>query len=293
MWLEPSSPTGAGSGCAAVADDSPTLLRLRDDAWQRYWLYRPARAPARCARVLVSVHGISRNAAAHARALAGVADALGCVLIAPHFSRSRFPDYQRLGRPGRLGAGGRADLMLMRIVDEVRARLGLALQPFGLLGHSGGAQFAQRFALVHARHLAGYALSAPGSYAWPDPARRFPHGLSASARFPDLRIDLDAALRQPGLLLVGGLDVERDPALRQGARIDARQGCTRVERAQRYIAALNQRAAQHGVVARVRQVVVPDCAHGFSSLAYAPLWRSEVLQHFRAAFDGGGASSGA
>jgi pimeloyl-ACP methyl ester carboxylesterase len=285
MWPEPSLPFSAVGCCAASADDGPTLLRLRDDAKQRYWLYCPAHAPARFAPVLVSVHGISRNAAAHARALAGVADALGCVLVAPHFSRRRFPDYQRLGRPDRLGIGGRADTMLLRIVDDVRARLGLAPQPFGLLGHSGGAQFAQRFALVHARHLAGYALSAAGSYAWPDRTRRFPHGLAMSPRFADLQPDLDATLRLPGLLLVGGLDIERDPALRQGARIDAEQGRTRLERAQRFIASMRQRAAERGSVARLRPVIVPDCAHGFSALAQAPLWRSEVLQHFRAAFE--------
>lgn len=172
-----------------------------DDPKQRYWVGAPRgwrKARGAPAGLLVSVHGISRNAAAHARTLAALADELDLVLVAPHFSRSRFPDYQRMGRAGRLGPGGRADHMLLRIVQAVRSEFGLAAQPLLLMGHSGGAQFALRFALVHPAQVAAYALSAPGSHCWPDTGRRFPHGAAASRDFPDLRPDLHALLRRPG-----------------------------------------------------------------------------------------------
>lgn len=258
----------------------PELRRLRDDPLQRYWVSRP-RHGQQCAPagLLVSVHGISRNAGAHARALAALADELGLVLVAPHFSRSRFPDYQRMGRPRRLGAGGRADQMLLRIVRAVRAEFGLPAQPFLLVGHSGGAQFALRFVLVHAAQVAGYALSAPGSYCWPDMALRFPLGAAPSRAFPDLRPSFEALLRCPGLVLVGARDVERDDALRQGQRIDAQQGHTRIERAQRWVAAIQKCAAERGLAAAVTLHTVAGCGHDFSELARSPAWQGTLHQH--------------
>ncbi len=271
---------GKGGGLGAPL---PELRRLHDDPLQRYWISRPRRPagqPGTAAGVLVSVHGISRNAGAHARALASLADEFGLVVVAPHFSRSRFPDYQRMGRPRRLGAGGRSDQMLLRIVHAVRAEFGLPEQPFLLMGHSGGAQFTLRFALAHAAQVAGYVLSAPGSYCWPDTTRRFPHGAAPSRAFPDLQPSLAALLQRPGLVLVGANDVERDDALRQGERIDTEQGRTRTERAQRWVAAMREHAAHEGVSTPVTLHTVAGCGHGFSELACAPAWRSALRTHF-------------
>jgi pimeloyl-ACP methyl ester carboxylesterase len=261
---------------------APWLHRLEDDPKQRFWVHLPLNA---CGSrrvpvgLLVSVHGISRNAQAHARALAPLADQLGLVLVAPHFSRRRFPDYQRMGRAGRLGPGGRADHMLLRIVRAVRSRHGLPALPLLLMGHSGGAQFALRFALVHAEHVAAYALSAPGSYCWPDTGRRFPHGAAASRRFPDLQPDLAALMQRPGLVLVGAQDVERDDALRQGDRIDALQGRTRLERARRWVAAMQQGAAARGLAAPLTLHAVAGTGHDFSELARSATWLAALKAH--------------
>lgn len=269
----------AGNGCGDALP-VPELRRLHDDPLQRYWVSRPRPGQQGTpAGLLVSVHGISRNAGAHARALAALADELGLVLVAPHFSRSRFPDYQRMGRPRRLGAGGRADRMLLRIVHAVRADFGLPAQPFLLVGHSGGAQFALRFALAHAAHVAGYVLSAPGSYCWPDMALRFPLGAAPSRAFPDLRPSFAALLRRPGLVLVGARDVERGDALRQGQRIDAQQGHTRIERAQRWVAAMQQCAAERGIAAAVTLHTVAGCGHDFGELARSQAWHGPLRQH--------------
>lgn len=281
---------GATSRTGSWQDDcsrpSPELRRLDDDPLQRYWVSAPRewharRSPPR--GLLVSVHGISRNAGAHARALATLADELDLVLLAPHFSRSRFPDYQRMGRPGHLGPGGRADQMLLRIAQGVRKEYDLGTQPLLLMGHSGGAQFALRFALTHAAQVAAYVLSAPGSYCWPDRSRRFPHGAAPGHRFPDLRPDLAALLQRPGLVLVGERDVERDDALRQGERIDALQGRNRIERAHHWVAAMQQCAEQMGVVAPVTLHAVANCGHGFSEMARSRDWCATLHRHFESA----------
>jgi pimeloyl-ACP methyl ester carboxylesterase len=247
---------------------APARLRLADDPEQRYWLYVPpaARARGEHAPLWVSVHGISRNAAAHLRSLAPWAERIGCVVLAPHFSRTRFPDYQRFGRPGRMRAGGRADLMLLRIVGEVQAQWGLRRAPMYLMGHSGGAQFVQRFVLVHGPHVARCVLSAPGSYAWPDPTRRFPFGTAPNPAFDDLCPRLHDLLRVPALVAVGQADEARDAALRQGERIDRQQGRTRLERARRFVATAAALAAEQGLPAPAALAVLPGSGHAFSEV---------------------------
>jgi pimeloyl-ACP methyl ester carboxylesterase len=251
-----------------VLAGEPLRARLAADPAQRFWLLVPAAARARGeqAPLWVSVHGISRNAQAHLRSLAPWAERVGCVLLAPHFSRTRFPDYQRFGRPGRLGAGGRADLMLLHIVAEVQALLGLRQAPIHLMGHSGGAQFVQRFVLAHGERVARYVLSAPGGYAWPDAARRFPFGAAQSRHFGDLRPQLQHLLRVPGLVAVGQADRRRDSSLRQGERIDLEQGRTRLERAQRFVQMLATLAADQGLPAPASLVVLPGSGHAFSEV---------------------------
>lgn len=299
--LDPDSRTGAcattctvGAGASAIAAGDPRpppeLRRLPEDQRQRYWVSGPLRRSdgAGPSGLLVAVHGISRNAAAHARALAPLADELGLVLVAPHFSRSRFPDYQRLGRPGRIGPGGRADAMLLRIVDAVRHEFGMPRRPFLLTGHSGGAQFALRFAVTHADHVCGYALSAPGSYCWPDEALRFPAGVGPGRAFPDLRPTLGALLRLPGLVLVGSRDERRDEALRQGTRIDALQGRTRIERARRWVAAMQACSGREGTEVAVRLQTIEGCGHGFGELARSGDWSRALGRHLAVCLGGAG-----
>lgn len=270
----------------ASAADTPASgerRRLADDPLQPYWLFVPESASARGADapLLVCIHGISRNAGAMARGFMPWARRLGCILVAPHFSARRFPDYQRLGRTARLGPGGRADLTLMRIVHEVRATLGLECVPWFMFGHSGGAQFVQRFVLVHPREVARYALSAAGSYAWPDANRPFPFGCGPSPHFADLRPDLDALVHIPGLVLVGTHDDARGASLRQGPRIDSVQGATRRERAERYVAAVNRHARSAGAAPPLGLQLLLGCGHGLSdALAEGELAKKVVTHLF-------------
>ena len=78
---------------------SRTVIRPIDTVPDFQYL---ARVPARPdpARVLVVVHGISRNAPFMLRCLAESAEATGYTLLAPVFSQRTYGDYQRLGREG-------------------------------------------------------------------------------------------------------------------------------------------------------------------------------------------------
>lgn len=249
--------------------------RLLDDASQAYWWWAPDGPLPPDTPLLVAVHGISRNAGALARAFVGPASHHRVVLLAPHFSRKRFPDYQRLGRPDRLGCGERADHMLDRIVAELRARLGLSPTPLHLFGHSGGAQFTLRYLLTQPANVRRYVLSAAGAYAWPCEATAFPFGWGRSKRFADVTVDAPAVLALAGRVFVGDRDVERQASLRRGGRVDRQQGVTRVERALRWVEAM-RRLAQQDVVGDLGCELLADCGHGFSECAARGklAWRS-------------------
>lgn len=251
--------------------NTPALQRLRLHPRAACWLQAPPPAPPQAPAEsppaappwVVVVHGLSRNAGSLARAFAPLAWQAGAVLLAPHFGRRSFPDYQRLGRPGHLGAGGRADEALHQMLDAAQQHLGQAVGPLLLFGHSGGAQFVQRYALLHPGRVARYALSAPGSLAWPTSGKRFPLGWAPHRTDPSRRPDADTLLRRPGLLLVGEADEQRSASLRQGPRIDAEQGPTRRARAEHYAALLAAQAQARGLPPPLRLELLPGIGHSF------------------------------
>ncbi len=239
------------------------LCRLVADPEQEYYLFEPARVELG-APIVVCVHGSSRNAAEHARCFAPLAAAHRAVLVAPLFAADRFPDYQRLGRNGR---GMRADLMLERIVDEVRGIVAGAPARWFLIGHSGGAQFVHRYAMAHPEKVERYVGSAAGWYTMPDPAVSFPLGIGRAFDLADLVFDARAFLSVPGCVLVGSRDTGRGPAFKKSKRIDRDQGTTRLDRGRIWSAAMNRAAAALGLPARVSFRELPGAAHRFSGMA--------------------------
>ena len=224
---------------------------------------RPARG------VLVSVHGLTRQYRAHFERAWRIASALDLTLAVPCFTERDFPDYQRLGRTTR---GPRADLALLDAVDGLQS--GAGGLPLILLGFSGGAQFAHRFALAHPARVAGVVLMAPGWYTFPDPGTRYPYGLRTGHSLTGVRFDLPAFLRLPLLTIVGAEDVRQDSSVRTGPRLDARQGMTRLARARSWHAELHRCAQQLGITHHHDLMVVPGIGHDFAQLAAASLERS-------------------
>ncbi len=218
--------------------------------------------PGKARGIAVAVHGISRNAHEHFCAFAPLANATNWILLAPLFDAGSFPDYQRLGRPGK---GERADLALIVALSNLRGRLDLPQRPVYLFGHSGGAQFVHRFAMTHPGHVARYAISAPGWYTFPDDTLDYPYGL---ARPPTSFGALRPAdfLKIPGIVFVGSGDCRDGRTLRRDAVVDAHQGDHRQERAMRWTGAMNARARAMGLVEPLRLKQLEDAAHSFSGL---------------------------
>ena len=233
---------------------------LRSDPRQRYFLYIP-RCGISSGRILVSVHGISRNAEEHARCFADMAERHGLLLVAPLFTSNRFQDYQRLGR---VGKGPRADLALHRVLREVSRLTEVDSEVFYLFGFSGGGQFAHRYALAHPHRVAALVIGAAGWYTFPDLQRPYPKGTAEATGLPGVRFDASDYLRVPACVLVGEFDTERDDELKKSPGLDRRQGRNRLRRGYAWIEAMRFAARERGLATRYRFELLPGVDHSFS-----------------------------
>ena len=244
----------------ARVEPRPQLLSLAADPEQWFLLQPPPRVDAE-APLMVSVHGVTRNALEHAQAFSTVARERGAALLVPIFDERRNRRYQRLGRER---SALRSDLGLLAMVGEARARLHLNPTPLRLFGYSGGGQFVHRFAMLYPELVARVAVGAAGWYTFPDANEAFPHGLgdTASASLPAPR--MDALLRVPAAVFVGVRDDEHDAKFNACQTLVAQQGINRIERGQRWIAAMRTAARSRGFSTDYRFELLPECDHSFT-----------------------------
>ena len=84
-----------------------------------------------------------------------MADRFGMILVSPRMDEGAFPDEEWYQRGGVLTAGGEAnprERWIFNVVDvivaDVRTRENRPALPYYLIGHSAGAQFLVRLALI-------------------------------------------------------------------------------------------------------------------------------------------------
>lgn len=240
-----------------------------------YYLYVPR--AVRQGRVLVAVHGVSRNALEQARLFKKLAEAFGVLLVAPHFPAKAFRDYQRLGRKG---MGPRADLALIRVLNEIQAGSGCDTSQVDLFGFSGGAQFAHRFAMVHPQRVRRLSLGAAGWYTLPDVDHAYPYGAADAKGLDAARLNLHAAARIPTLVLVGECDDRADyDGLNRSRTVCRTQGRHRLERARVWVRAMNDFASSQGYRAAVSLQLLPGIGHSFSQAVLQGALDSHVYTH--------------
>jgi len=192
---------------------------------------------------VVVLHGTLRNATEYLGTWREWAQRTGRAVLAPHFDRRTWPGARSYNLGNVLDAAGEpnprpawAFTALRHLIDQARQRADLAEPTWDLFGHSAGAQFAHRYALLGADPTLGRVVAAgAGWFTVPDPRIAWPYGTGHRR----LGID-DAALRRftrhPLLLVRGDHDRERDEHLRVGPSADA-QGRTRWDRAAHMLAA--------------------------------------------------------
>lgn len=232
---------------------------LESDASLQYVMYVPSRGGTG-APILVTVHGISRNAAEQVSMFAPYAERAGVVLVAPLYEHARFPRYQRLSANER---GESPAAVMEAIVAEVARTTGARGDRMHLFGFSGGGQFVHRYAMAYPERVAGYVVGSAGWYTFPDAQRRYPYGLRYSRRLQLGGFDLRRFLAVPGWVLVGERDVQEGSAMRKTERVMLEQGPSRMERGLRWVDAVNARAAELGLAAPVRFEQLPRSPHSF------------------------------
>lgn len=256
----PAAMLNPSHGHLTPAPAGQVLVRaLSDDPGQWYFLYLPRRCPVD-APVVVSVHGITRNACEHAMLLAPFAERYRVVLVAPLFAHNRYRRYQRLRNERRHGRPERA---LEQIVAEVRGLIGATNNKILLFGYSGGGQFAHRYAMAYPAKVAGLAVGAAGWYTFPDSQLDYPLGTRRASRLLGIDLRPDRFSTVPACVLVGESDTECDAKLNKLPKINAQQGYMRLERGRRWVEAMSITARAYGYKTAYQFQTLADCDHSF------------------------------
>ena len=225
---------------------------LAADSTQEYLLYVPE-SGGRGASLFVTTHGVSRNVEEHATLFAPYAEKYRVVLVAPSFTTEGNAGYQRLEG---------ADKVLEAVVTEVGLLTGAATGKLYLFGFSGGAQFTHRYTMAHPDRVAAAVVGAAGWYTFPDSATPYPYGLGPGEGRDGLTLEPARFLQVPITVMVGGADTGTKN-LRQNPEVDRQQGKTRLERAQRWTAAMRRAAEARGLEPRVTCELVAGIGHSF------------------------------
>lgn len=246
----------------AAVPDSIRFCTLPGSPLREFYLLVPATVQPG-GPLLVLVHGISRRAVEHLTRFARLAEGLGVTLIAPYFAKSQFGQYQQVIDR----SGNRADTALLDIVDAVASSTDCDGEKFHAFGFSGGAQFAHRFAMIHPDRVRSFSIAAAGWYTMPDPEVRYPYGICTHP-LPGSRFEPERFLSIDRHVFVGAADQVRDETLKSNRRLDERQGATRLERAERWAAAMDAASNEYGVwPTHSTFEVLRGVGHSFASAA--------------------------
>src|SRR5688572_24572297 len=230
---------------------------LRNDPTTEYYCFAPA-SSKEGSRVLTVIHGISRRALDYAQIFAPYCEDHGVVLLVPHFAEHH-RDFQRLGRQGR---GPRADEILHQCLSEVGSLTGANVAEIYLFGYSAGAQFGHRYVMAHPHRVAGAVLAASGWYTFPDAEQRFPYGILPTRKLRGIRFTPEEFLKVPMEVLVGSEDLD-SMNLRSTPRVMNQQGANRVERARRWVEAMQEAAKARALPPLTTYTEVPGISHDF------------------------------
>ncbi|WP_336489644.1 hypothetical protein [Methylobacterium nigriterrae] len=239
------------------------------------YLHRPDTWRAQDGRILVVLHGDDRDAKGVRDAWRAVAERYGFLLVAPEFSKTKFPgtrwydlgngtDEARHPQP----PGEWTFYALDRAVDAARRATGAASERFKLYGFSSGGQFAHRYLLLTGAPRADLVVSgSPGWYTLPVADRAFPVGLGGEPVSEQAR---RAALSHPFVIHLGEDDTNPrdDFGIPSGEQSEiAPQGTHRFARGWYFYEASRKEADRLGVPFAWKVVTAPGVGHVVGGLA--------------------------
>ena len=148
------------------------------------YFYRPRSFQAN-GRVLIVIHGQSRNADGYRDYFIDSAERYGVLVLAPEFSREIYRDSRQFNlgnmknRAGQfLPIGSRSYLVIDRVFEQAKSKLSFMQKGYSLFGHSAGSQFVHRMILFCPSKMLVAAVAAnAGWYTVPDTRVKFPYGM--------------------------------------------------------------------------------------------------------------------
>jgi pimeloyl-ACP methyl ester carboxylesterase len=230
--------------------------------------------------MIVSLHGLGRNATGyrdHTRRLAERFDAL---LIVPYFDRERFPTwrYQRAGIVRRDTETGAftpqpreqwTGEVLRAVIDAVRMHEGSPEMPYVLLGHSAGAQFLARMTAFAPLPAARIVIANPSSWVAPSLTEPFPYGFGRLPAEIGNERALERFLAQPVTVVLGTADTGSvDLSQTAGAK---RQGEHRYARGTRIFQSAAAIARSRGWDFGWHVVEIPNVGHSARAMYASPV----------------------
>ena len=229
-------------------------------------------------RLVVVIHGSSRNMTALRDGFAAHADRHKWVVLVPLFPIGVLGDGNPNGYKTLVEGDIRYDRLLLAMITEFESVMERRFDTFGLFGFSGGGQFANRFLYLHPNRLWAVTVGAPGAVTLIDD--RFDYWLGTRDLETVFAVSLDIAqIRHVKIqLLCGDQDVSelKIPAsvaekLKAVSNLIGDIGRNRIERVKLLLANYEK----HGL--NVCLILVPGVGHdGIRCIDAAALFLSAV-----------------
>lgn len=256
-------PRGHGTRLSAYDFGRTTVYASRMDQRFSYSAYVPEDYDEHGTdsyRLLVAVHGTLRDMTPYRDAFIPFAERHRCIVLAPLFpagieSPTDVSSYKMLAP-----AAIRYDLVLLSMIEEMKARYRIGGDRFGLLGFSGGGHFAHRFLYLHPERLAAVSIGAPGVVTLLDFDHDFWVGVRDIEAVMGRPINLPAMRRAAVQMVIGGDDTETwEIAIPPGSPNWRPDGDIAGANRQDRMRALKSSFENHGIA--VRHDIVPGVGH--------------------------------
>ena len=249
---------GVGNGQQSAALPGATL---------ELFTYRPANCSP--GLVLLVFHGVNRDAGPYRDHARPLADRLCAVVVAPLFDQQRFPrdlyQYGGILHDGRIaGAEHRTVDLLDPLTAWTRTAVGAPQMPYVLLGHSAGAQFADRAAAFTTTGAARIVVANPSTWVMPSLTAVAPFGFGGVEPAGRAEEALRAYLARPLIVLLGQADTgTRNLAMSPEAMA---QGPYRLARGRNAFKAAQAVAASHHWPFGWTLIEVPGVGHNATAM---------------------------
>lgn len=266
--------------CASppVAQDAPGIPGAKRFVFDRWagpalpvWYLRPERTPANAPIVFV-MHGVKRDADRYLIEWVETAREHGFVIVVPEFPSKLFPGANGYNFGGVFDDDGKerpqaqwSYSAVEPIFDAVREIEALKAPKYWLFGHSAGAQFVHRYAMLGlGKRMQGAISANAGSYMFATEDVQWPFGVAGA---PGNHFDFVRAFTSPLVLLLG--DADNDPAhpsLPHQPEAD-RQGAHRFARGQNFYAQARDAAKKDKSKLQWSCLIAPGVAHENGKMA--------------------------